>query len=274
MNTDPSGLSSTTHRYNPPPPGYVIVVCFGYAIAIPSPFFIEEGVCTLIALGLTSYVILGSIYSSPEVQEQLKNVSLQADCWLNNYAQHVAEPTPEPKMVPPIIQTDTDKKEKNKHRFYFNELGRYPSPGDSTKRIVEELQRISYIDGVAGLISQIESAQKAVDKGNNHYMKFLMGRKYEAIRALKYAFHHKLKRINSTAKDYDLIVEDYFTIEYIEVKWSETAVNTATLAGVVSESKLHYSGSYLLEATIIGNQKILIKNGGKYFPSVYRYFIP
>jgi hypothetical protein len=173
-------------------------------------------------------------------------------------------PTPEPKpmlrvapepIIPPLPSTP-----RPKHNFYFSEIG--PYTGRDTNKIIKDLEYISYIPGVPGMISQLESVT---------IYPLLMGRKFESERALYYFSLGKLLDVNTSSSMYDLHVKGMGTIESIEVKWSAGAfgaLRKSDLTDVVAQARMHPSLTFLLETTwiLLQDQKYLIKEGGIKYP--------
>jgi hypothetical protein len=160
---------------------------------------------------------------------------------------------PEPIMPPIPSPPKATETPRPKHEFYFSEIGKYI--GRDINLIIRDLEYISYITGVPGLINQLK--KEVIPP-------FLMGRKFESDRALYYFGLGRLLDVNATSGMYDLHVEGMGTIEYIEVKWSAGAVNRGTLIKTIAKARMHPSRTYLIETTyiLLEDQKYLIKEGG------------
>jgi RHS repeat-associated protein len=88
--TDPSGYQDI-----PGTAGAAIVTCFGIAFAVPEPFFIEEGICTLIALGL---VAASPVIAEPVVDAVDELIDIANEAWEN-----WQEPEPKNEPTPPPV---------------------------------------------------------------------------------------------------------------------------------------------------------------------------
>jgi len=98
-----------------------------------------------------------------------------------------------------------------------------------------------------------------------------MGRKFESERAIYFYIRRSLTGVNSTAEGYDLRVENFGTIKYVQVKWSSGAVSKERLWKFLKQVKSFPSGTVLLETTYIPyyDKPYLRQNGGRELPFSY-----
>jgi len=182
------------------------------------------------------------------------------------------QPKPQPRPAPgPIIPPDCPPESGNK--FFFNDVGPYPAPGRDTDDIVAELQFYFNIPGMAGEAAQLRNAQSQFDKSNGQeYLEnWLMGRKFEAERAIFFASRNALVQAHSTGEGYDLIPTNFGPIQYIQEKWSRGTMSLSTAGRVSNEARSHPSGTYLVESNSIGlgARLLLQRNGGQELPYPY-----
>jgi hypothetical protein len=249
---------------------------------------IASGVCAVVVVAATTVIVLGGvIYLEHQVQGQpvqqditkcpspvvdiprtpvglRENPFTRPYMWPQPGPKPNPQPDPKPQTGPvPIFPPTGTQTPEPKHIFYYTELGSYA--GRPTDEIRAELEYFAYIQGVRGLISQLNAMDTKVYTENDfRFYPRLMGRKFESERAIYYASSDQLQAANSTSELYDLLVRnmDILTIRFIEVKWSRGAVSREELSGVVRQAKLHPSDTFLLEATYItsGDKLYLYEN--------------
>jgi len=163
------------------------------------------------------------------------------------------QPQPQPQPVPTPDCTATATATKQKKTLYFNAVGPYPRPGRTTPTLQQGLQAINYIAGINGVSSHLDSAQRQVNQSSEPWFdNLLMGRKYEAERAIFFAGRNALASVNSTMPEIDFIVRNFGTINYVQVKWSDKGLSQSEASEVMSNfqnNPMYPSGSFLLETT-------------------------
>lgn len=177
------------------------------------------------------------------------------------------EEEPRRQLILPFVRT----REESDHVFYYVELGKYPYPGRSTRDLLNEANQYRSISGVPGFMGQLDSSQRtyADHTGSDSLRRFLMGNKYEVERLIYWASNGMLESGNSTSRQEDFVIRNFYTIKYVEVKWSEDKFTDA--ADIVAEAKLHPTRTFLLETTALSPDAIvtLEDNGGDRLPYFY-----
>jgi hypothetical protein len=168
---------------------------------------------------------------------------------------------------------DIDFDIRNSHIFYYNELGPYTeSQSRTTKSIARDLDYLTWIEGIRGMKNQLENEDFLVYNSGQSWRKpFLMGRKFEAERAIEFAVRGALVMVNSTAPGYDLQVTNFGTIEFVQVKWAPLTISRASLSKFLTQVTSFPSGTMLLETTNIApfDKTYLERNGGHELPYPY-----
>jgi hypothetical protein len=209
-------------------------------------------ITTILASGTLRDVDLNDIECQvPNYIEWLYNLPVSPEIKPDPY---VKPRTIRDPIIPRFSTPEAPEKPKQKHIFYFSEVGDYPYPGRDNKEIISNLKLISDIPGINGMISQLQASSGW----------FSMGRKFEAERVLYYYSFRKLVETNSTSMFYDFVVENMGTIKYVEVKWTQGSLSKAVLIDVVQQARMNPSGTFLLETTWISleNKRYLIEEGG------------
>ena len=185
------------------------------------------------------------------------------------------------------------------HKFYYVDISdRYQSMGYiyedgysyNGRRgsiIAAELDAYSHIPGVgqlqdpakggepSGMINQVLLWEQMYLDGNTWTGPIMMGRKFEAERALWFA--NKGALIDVTAgtanPQRDLHVNNFGSIQYIEVKWGESGISSSEALKVTNQARAFQQGTFLLEANMIGalEESILIRGGGEALPADIPY---
>ena len=178
----------------------------------------------------------------------------------------LAQPQLEPVPMPP--NTDC---QGSKHVFYFAQTAPYMIPGRNTPDIVADLGRYTSIQGISGEIGQLNQGQGFYDSVGGGTIYILMGRKFEAERAIYFAGRNALVEAHASGAGYDLIPRNFGTIQYIQVKWSNTPMPKYTQDAVIAEAKTHASGTYLVESNNLDLNATaeLLLQGGKPVPFPY-----
>lgn len=154
------------------------------------------------------------------------------------------------------------------HTFFFSDVGPYIPRG--TDEIVADLEMYG-LPGMAGSVSQLTSAQNSFDTGATWMIDILMGRKFEAERAIFFASRGALVQMNVSAPHYDLITRSFGPIQYVEVKWSRGPMPADTIRDVIESARTHPSGIYLVESNNIDEaaRETLEEYGGTELPYPY-----
>ncbi len=170
------------------------------------------------------------------------------------------------------IDIDNPDRNDNKHIFYYYELGAYPQPGRPTRNIIHDLQIFEWMPGIRGMIGQLENSEdRAIYKRIRKEMPLLMGRKFEAERAIFFYSRSSLTEVNSTAEGFDLRVQNFGTIKYVQVKWADGAMSRGRIREFLKQVKNFPSRTMLLETTYILDldKPIIRQNGGRELPFSY-----
>jgi RHS repeat-associated protein len=177
-------------------------------------------------------------------------------------------PTPAPVPTPSCTSTSTPQK-----TFYFNALGAYPKPGRTTPTIQQDLQTINHIAGISGMSRDLGYAQQNSSK-LPWLADALMGRKFESERAIFFAGRNALTSVTSMGAEIDLVVNNFGTINYVQVKWSDKGMSYSSANKVKNDfqnNPKYTSGSFLLESTSFDAAALahLVNNGGQQLPFAY-----
>ena len=289
----PSSLNSYTYSYSNPiiltdPSGNnpIITQCLiaiGALSAIDTALPVGDAVgiayCIALATGIitiaeTPVLIKNVIETIEDIDIYCPPNTITWEYLLDNVASDPSqEPTPQPIPEPkidifPPLPTNTPAP---KHYFYFRDVGDYPIPGREIIRIVQDLDYYNY-PGMHGAIGQLNAMDKLVNQTGGEWAIYpLMGRKFESERAIYYAREKMLVNMNVTSAGYDLTVSNFGTITSIELKWTLNPLGEPIIKSVAEKSKLHPSGSYLLESNKLdNNSKISLRaNGGIELPNNY-----
>ena len=154
------------------------------------------------------------------------------------------------------------------HIFYFKQV---PYTGRDTELVVWDLTRLN-LPGMAGSIGQLLGVQKAIDGGNSNLgmRGSLLGRQFEADRAIYYADKHMLESMNVSAPHYDLIIFNHpLGIRYVECKFSFKGLRDKVIIDTIISARTHESGTYLMEFVVIDSytRRWLIRAGGIEIPN-------
>ncbi|MCI0711833.1 MAG: hypothetical protein L0154_16880, partial [Chloroflexi bacterium] len=162
-------------------------------------------------------------------------------------------------------ETRKGKRVRNKKLFYFAEIHDYVPR--NTPDIVADMQTISHIQGIPGMVGQLEKDQRLVDQPHERWREYILdGRKFESERAIYFASRGQLANVNSTATGYDLTIQNFHipTVMKVQDKWLLNGYGGG-VGDVARESQTHPEGTYLAEFSYLtpDSKLSLVAAGGQ-----------